>query len=171
MTDTQIQSAFLDSWKDSYPRMMRCQQCRGIDFKVIESRLLLSGTRRRRWRCNNCANRWTTRQNGASPPRERRPMKPLLRGGVRSLTNAEAASIMVSTFPVSELAKQYDMTHQSISAIKSGRNYRDVFSALGLSRKGCHSCQHWSREGCSFDFPEAGGSFSKHCTLYEPHAH
>lgn len=147
--------------------MMRCPKCRGLDFKVLESRLLLSGTRRRRWHCNTCATRWTTKQPNAAPARERRSSKPRLRGGVRTLSNAEAATIMLSTASTRELAQQYDMTHQAIAAIKNGKNYGDVYSALGLRRAGCHSCQHWN-PGCSFDFPEAGGSFSKHCTLYEP---
>lgn len=148
--------------------MMRCQQCHGIEFKVIESRLLLSGTRRRRWGCTTCGHRWTTKHHGEAPARQRRSAKPRQPGGVRSLTNEQAASIMLSPLSNGQLALQYDLTPQAIASIKAGRNYRDVYAALGLSRQGCQSCQHWIDAGCSFQFPEAGGSFAKHCTLYEP---
>lgn len=78
---------------------------------------------------------------------------------------------MLSESPIRQLAAEYGITHQSIALIKSGRSYRDVYTALGLNRSGCHSCRFWLNHGCSFDFPEAGGSFSKDCTLYEPTEH
>lgn len=148
---------------------MRCENCRGIDFRVVESRLLLCGSRRRRWECNNCAHRWTIKQENAGPVRERRCTRQRLRGGGRTLTDAEAATIMLSANSTRQLAQEYGVTHQAIAAIKAGRTYRDVFAALGLNPKGCRSCQHWSQNRCSFEFPEAGGDFSLHCSLYQPH--
>lgn len=74
---------------------------------------------------------------------------------------------MLSDASIRELARVYNMTHQSISLIRSGRAYRDVYAALGLQRDGCHSCKFWESSQCSFGFPEAGGTFSKECTLYE----
>lgn len=40
---------------------MNCAACRG-DSKVIDSRLLMDGTVRRRRECLNCRNRWTTHE-------------------------------------------------------------------------------------------------------------
>jgi hypothetical protein len=78
---------------------------------------------------------------------------------------------MLSDASIRQLAADYEMTHQSISLIKNGRAYRDVYAALGLSRSGCYSCRFWLKDACSFGFPEAGGTFSKDCTLYEPIQH
>jgi hypothetical protein len=62
------------------------------------------------------------------------------------------------------------MSHQAISDIKSGRNYRDVYAVLGLNSSDCCSCRYWSN-GCTFSFPEAGGSFSQLCSMYESDDH
>ena len=145
---------------------MRCTSCRGIDLRIIRSIVTLAGHRRRRWQCNGCQHRWTTFEEDAELPRERRKPRPRLIG-VRTLTNADAASIMLSTATARQLAAQHGLSRQAISDIKRGRNYRDVHAALGLNRKGCNACRYWS-DGCTFSFPEAGGSFSQHCSLYEP---
>lgn len=144
---------------------MQCQECRSSACKVIESRLLLDGTRRRRWHCFDCANRWTTHGQDAGPAKARRKPKPRLHGS-RTLTNAQAAEIMLSDLPIRELARVYDMTHQAITLIRAGRVYRDVYASLGLERHGCQSCKFWDTK-CTFGFPEAGGTFSNECTLYE----
>jgi hypothetical protein len=146
--------------------MMRCTACRGIDLRVIRSTLTLVGHRRRRWQCNNCQHRWTTYEEHAAPPRERRKPRPRLIG-VRTLTNADAASIMLSPASTRQLAAEYGITRQAVSSIKRGHNYRDVHAALGLNRQGCEGCRFWDKR-CTFGFPEAGGSFSQHCSLYEP---
>jgi transposase-like protein len=145
--------------------MIRCVSCTGIDLRVIRSQLTLAGHRRRRWHCNQCRHRWTTFEEHAAPARERRKPRPRVKGS-RSLTNAEAAAIMLSTATSRELAVDYGMSHQAITAIRAGLYYRDVYAALGLNRNECSACRYWSK-GCSFGFPEAGGDFSKHCTLFE----
>jgi transposase-like protein len=145
--------------------MIRCVSCSGINLRVIRSQLTLAGHRRRRWHCNGCSHRWTTFEENAAPPRERRKPRPRIKG-CRSLTNAEAAAIMLSAATSRVLAAEYGMTRQAILAIKSGRHYRDVYAALGLNCNDCSACRFWDK-GCSFGFPEAGGDFSKHCTLFE----
>lgn len=144
---------------------MHCQQCSSPDCKVVESRLLIDGTRRRRWQCRHCEARWTTHAQDAGPAKLRRKPKPRLHGS-RTLTDAQAADIMLSDVPIRELARVYDMTHQAITLIRAGRVYRDVYAALGLQSLGCQSCKFWDSK-CSFGFPEAGGTFSQECTLYE----
>jgi transposase-like protein len=145
---------------------MQCLSCLSTDMHVVRSTLTLAGHRRRRWECNSCNSRWTTREENEAPARKSRQPMPRVRG-IRSLTNAEAAAIMLSVASLRELATQYGMSHQAISDIRNGRVYRDVYGVLGLNRKTCCSCRYWSN-GCTFLFPEAGGSFSQHCSMYEP---
>lgn len=144
---------------------MQCPSCLSTDMRVVRSTLTLAGHRRRRWQCNSCTSRWTTREENEAPARERRQPRPRIRGS-RSLTNAEAATIMLSSDGLRQLGRQFGMSHQAISAIRTGVYYRDVYAALGLNRNDCCSCRYWSN-GCTFSFPEAGGSFSQHCSMYE----
>lgn len=32
----------------------------------------------------------------------------------------------------------------------------------------CNSCTYWSNDGCTMDFPEAGGEFAGECSVYTP---
>ena len=144
---------------------MQCPSCLSTDMRVVRSTLTLAGHRRRRWQCNSCVTRWTTREENESPARELRQPRPRVRGS-RSLTNAEAAAIMLSAAGLRELSRQYGMSHSAISDIRNGRNYRDVYGVLGLNRTTCCSCRYWN-DGCTFLFPEAGGSFSQHCSMYQ----
>jgi protein-arginine kinase activator protein McsA len=41
-------------------------------------------------------------------------------------------------------------------------------SQNALSLITCDNCVHMRPSGCSFDFPDAGGSFASDCSMFEP---
>lgn len=62
--------------------------------------------------------------------------------------------------------KEYDLLLRLNTAISQVLNPPN-----SESRKSCTSCSYWIDGSCSMQFPEAGGSFARECSLYEPDQH
>ena len=152
---------------------MNCPSCDSAQVLILESRVKANGDRRRRYKCNACLDRWTVFEVGVAPA------KPQIRSYVpaptRTLTDAEAASIMLSEESSAALAATFGITRQAIDAIRKGKTYTDVYTKLReegqrLRSSGnpvCEGCIHWRGEQrCDFEFPDAGGDFATDCYLY-----
>ena len=53
---------------------------------------------------------------------------------------------------------------ESVALLKQLRNILGVDQRLPLIQ--CDSCTYWGDNGCSMDFPEAGGKFAGECSVY-----
>ncbi len=150
---------------------MNCPSCRSENYKAIDSRPLQNGTRRRRYVCKDCKERWTTFSTG-------KDTEPIVRSPAvttRRLTFEQAKQIMLSDKSTLALAAEYGISHQAISQIRLGQTYSYIYIELqeqgfALAGQGsvfCDGCTHWSKGACGFDFPDAGGDFATDCVLYE----
>lgn len=59
-----------------------------------------------------------------------------------------------------------DELEQQALLLKQLRDLLDVQENLASIY--CDSCTYWGNNGCSMDFPEAGGKFAGECSLYTP---
>lgn len=59
-----------------------------------------------------------------------------------------------------------DELEQQAVLLKQLRDLLDVQENLASIH--CDSCTYWGNDGCSMDFPEAGGKFAGECSLYTP---
>lgn len=110
---------------------MNCAQCGKFEAYVIETRLRVDGTRYRRYACQRCSHRWSVYQKDAAPSRKTKRKRDYVSKHLnRQLTSYEAAEIMMSDLPLRELAKKYSITHQCVSAIKTGKTYKELYQAL-----------------------------------------
>ena len=125
-----------------FARYPACPSCSSSHTRVIETRVLHNGGRRRRHLCYACKHRWTTWHGERLRP-GRMPHAQGANGNKPPLTEDKVRLIFTS----------------EISAIKLGRQ---------LS---CHDCQHWRGKSCGMGFPdpvEEGPKFAVDCSLYEP---
>lgn len=151
---------------------MKCPDCGSTDTRVVDSRPLANGDRRRRHKCLTCLVKWDSRWSGKEasayctfPPVAK----------TRLLSDDQARDIMLSTKSTLALAEQYGVSHQAISQMRLGQVYVDVYQKLQaegfeLAAEGvdlCTACKHWISGGCGFGFPDAGGDFATDCSLYE----
>lgn len=62
----------------------------------------------------------------------------------RSLTDEQVEQILLSTRTINALAREYGVSRQTISYIRSGANYRHVRPDIprGFSSRRCSSCVH-----------------------------
>lgn len=142
---------------------MSCPSCKSTDVQVIDSRHCTDGRWRRRYRCSDCLERWTTYESTGLNHK-------------RALSPTEAAEVILSGKSTVTLAAEYGVTHQAISRIRLGQVYAEVHFHLekqghrlpSHSKKLCIDCHHWGRYGCSFGFPDAGDDFATDCDLYGP---
>lgn len=150
---------------------MTCPSCKSENYKVIDSRVQKDGTRRRRYYCKDCTERWSTLSTGKdAEPIVRFP--PVVN---RRLTLEQAKQIMLSPRSTLALAAEFGVSHQAISQIRLGQSYAYIYRQLredgcALAGQGgilCDQCVHWSGGSCGFEFPDAGGDFATDCVLYE----
>jgi len=150
---------------------MNCPSCKSENYKAIDSRPLQNGTRRRRYVCKDCKERWTTFSTG----KDTEPIVRFPPVKARRLTSRQAKQIMLSDKSTLALAAEYGISHQAISQVRLGQTYSYIYLELqeqGLALAGqggvfCDGCKHWGKGGCGFDFPDAGGDFATDCVLYE----
>lgn len=139
--------------------MYACPQCNGV-ARVIESRIDPLGRRRRRWRCESCKRRWTTRGNDL-PPRVR----------VRGLSEDAIFDILTSSESSAVLKRRWNCSQQTINRTRIGALNSSVLPDLRrwAKSRSCRSCRHW-RRGCSLGVKipvEQGTRYARECLRYE----
>lgn len=151
---------------------MNCPECSSGSARVVDTRLLLNG-RKRRLLCRNCGHRWTTHEPASAdePVRARRT---LCRRG-RSLTAEEVRLILLAPLTVSNatLGRELEVSRELVRQVRNGYIHAKIHPEIarpGGRGRSCHGCQNWSTSGCSYGFPEPndeGPSFARDCDLYE----
>jgi len=150
---------------------MNCPSCKSENYKVVDSRVQKDGTRRRRFVCRNCSERWSVYATGKdAEPAARCP--PINKG---RLSVEQAKQVMLSGKSTLALAAEFGVSHQAISQIRLGQTYSYIYRELqeqgcALASSGgvlCDQCKHWEQDACGFGFPDAGGDFATDCSLYE----
>lgn len=157
-----------------------CPSCQSNFTKVIETRSLKNGSRRRRVKCKNCTFRWTDYEGERSPPGPKphadrskyRPQKP-------PLTPDDIRLILTSPLSSTKIAKLIDRSKQTVTAIRLGEIHRNTcidlprwtrkhhqYNPNGVT---CESCRQWIRGRCGFEIPEAaldGVLFAQECAAF-----
>lgn len=154
---------------------MNCLRCGESDCFIVDTRVLQTGKRKRRYACQVCEYRWTTYEQieGAEIK------APVKRAGPpprRLFTDKQAESIMLSSESRASLAIFYGVSRQAIDSVKTGKTYTHVYDRLKeagnrvdrVSSAMCTDCVHWWGErGCTFGFPDAGDDFAMDCFVFE----
>lgn len=153
-----------------------CKGCRGRGI-VIESRVCLNGTRKRRIECTSCGLRWTIWLGdrpipGGQGPRQRgKGLPPAPR-----LTEDQVREILLDeTRTLGQLARAFGRTGEAVRKVRVGLSYAHVLPEL--PRKGaprvaaftCHDCDHWG-DGCLMRLPDPsleGIGFAEDCVLFK----
>lgn len=155
-----------------------CPSCKSSHTRVIETRALKDGGRRRRHHCHVCEHRWTT-WIGELPRHGRRPDA---RPGHRTkppLTEDDVRLVLTSPLSSVKLARQLGRSKETIAAIRRGVLHANTLPELPrrqpMRRPGdgpsCRNCAHWAGDSCGMGFPdpiEEGPAFAADCSLYEP---
>jgi hypothetical protein len=155
-----------------------CPSCSSSHTRVIETRKLNNGGRRRRHHCHVCFHRWTT-WACERPPQGRLPNA---RKGYRTkppLTEDEVRLVLTSPLSSNKLARELGRSKEAIAAIRRGtlhaRTLPDLPRRQAMRRPSsgpsCHACEHWRNDRCGMGFPdplEEGPAFAADCSLYEP---
>jgi transposase-like protein len=150
---------------------MNCPSCKSENYKAIDSRVLKNGTRRRRYVCKDCKERWTTFSTG----KDAEPIVRFPPVANRRLSLEQVKQIMLSGKSTLSLAAEFGISHQAISQIRLGHSYSYVYRQLqeegcALASSGCvlcDQCKHWEQGACGFGFPDAGDDFATDCVLFE----
>lgn len=153
---------------------MSCPVCSSDQLRVIESRPLANGTKRRRHHCENCQHRWTSWDGprlkpgrlpgAAAPPKVYRPR----------LTEDEVRLILTSPDSSTKLGRQLGRTREAIAQVRRGESYSRVLPELPrwqIQRRteSCHDCIHWLADRCGMGFPDPlleGPLFAADCAAY-----
>jgi hypothetical protein len=56
-------------------------------------------------------------------------------------------------------------SHETLNEIRALLGGKDPRGLLRVTRS-CNDCMYMEPEGCSMEFPEAGGDFAEECSLY-----
>ena len=161
---------------------MECPGCRSSHTEVLESRLCINGTRRRRHSCLTCGYRWTIWE-GERPDRSeisksmkrrpaRRPASALTAAQVRQalLDRDEGHHAMgrrLGRSPEAIRQLRYGITHKNIHPEIA--RWGQATPATTSPGPSCYTCGHWRTDRCSFGFPEPGlegPDFAADCDLY-----
>lgn len=152
------------------PMAEQCLNCLAMAH-ILESRVCSNGSRRRRFMCQNCGERWTSHQG--DPPGHRGGMPAGRRLQSRRLTPDEVRLVLESSTSSVALARELGCSHTAVIAIRVGRTYSHLHPdiprrAAGLS---CLKCTRWSDSRCTMGLPdpeEEGPTFAAYCSLYLP---
>lgn len=163
------------------PHTMDCPECHGTSSKVIETKVLTNGTRRRRYRCLACEHRWTE-WTGERPPRG--GVGTTHRRGKRKgrLTTAQIRLVLtrrdLNNRQVGELIGcSYECVRQIRAGIIYGHVLPDLIrpnakdQRLAADGPSCLKCAEFPNGECSYGFPdplEEGLTFAADCELYAP---
>jgi len=137
-----------------------------------------------RFRCKCCGYRWNVyydkKLKREVVPTHKSDNKPL---ETRKLTPEEVKLILTDKRDNVKLARLLGVVPQSVSQIRTGRAYKDLWpelprraaqvKALGSvptirsTKITCRDCAHWWQKRCSLEVPEAGGTFAIECSFYQ----
>lgn len=141
-----------------------CPACGSGSTAIVKTDRRLNNIRWRRHHCRNCGNRWSTHFKSEVSFAECSTY------GTRQLSTAQAVEVLTSPLSARALARHYGIRHTTILNIRAGRTYKDAYQQVNPSgevSESCSLCSHWSA-GCTFQFPEAGGTFAADCIVYDP---
>ena len=119
--------------------------------------------------CKLCGYRWTIYvdlNKGKEIPEPQVPSRKT------RLTEKEVKSILLDRRSYGQIAKDYDVSHQSISAIKRGETYKYFCKNIPRYKPKiklnitCQTCDQWCNNKCALGVPEAGVSFANECSFY-----
>jgi len=153
-----------------------CPACSSSHTRVILTRLLYNGTRRRRHQCHDCGYRWTT-WLGDRPPPGRLPAARGGNGGNKPpLTESAVRLVLTSPLSASQLAPQVGRSKEAVAAIRRGTIHRNTLPELPrwaarYRTISCHDCRHWSHDSCGMGFPDPideGPAFAADCSVFQP---
>jgi transposase-like protein len=154
-----------------------CPSCSSSHTRVIETRPVRNGGRRRRHLCHNCQHRWTT-WTGERPPQGRVPNARKGRRTKPPLTEDEVRLVLTSPLSSVKLARELGRSKEAVAAIRRGDLHAKVLPELprrqakrrAIPELSCHACAHWRSSECGMGFPdpiEEGPAFAADCSLYE----
>jgi hypothetical protein len=63
-------------------------------------------------------------------------------------------------------AREYGRVLGKIQMCLTNKKLGDLEESVKKPERTCEQCFHMSHYGCSFDFPEAGGSFAEECSMF-----
>jgi transposase-like protein len=158
--------------------MMNCPSCSSSHTRVIETRTLHNGGRRRRHHCHFCQHRWTT-WLGERPPQGRVPNARPGRRTQPPLTEEQVRLVLTSPLSSGKLARELGRSKEAINGIRRGAFHAKTLPELprrqakrrAIPELSCHACAHWRSSECGMGFPdpiEEGPAFAADCSLYEP---
>ena len=159
--------------------MTPCPKCNSVDLCLLGSRLSPTlGYRRRRYECRKCGHRYTT-YDGKLASEIEHPQPRRMNTGKRRFTDEQVTEIITSDASSRELSRQFQVSHQTIAAIRSGKCYWDVWLRLypGVQpeaySRSCCTCLHWVKGACGFGFPESAKSlqFARECNTFVENKH
>jgi hypothetical protein len=155
-----------------------CPSCRSSQTRVIETRVLHNGGRRRRHHCHVCSHRWSS-WCGDRPRIGRAPNAKKGRRTRPPLTQEEVRLALTSPLSAVQLARELKCSTETVAAIRRGAMHATVLPELPRrqaqqqqrSALSCLACSHWRRASCGMGFPDPldeGPGFAADCSLYEP---
>jgi transposase-like protein len=155
-----------------------CPSCSSSHTRVIETRPVRTGGRRRRHLCHNCQHRWTT-WAGERPPQGRVPNACKGRRTKPPLTEDEVRLVLTSPLSSVKLARELGCSKEAVAAIRRGALHARTLPELPRRQTerradpelSCHACAHWRSSSCGMGFPDPldeGPAFAADCSLYEP---
>jgi hypothetical protein len=110
--------------------MRSCPACGSPEVVTIQTCRRASGNRWRRHHCSACDHRFSSTETAAFPPLERPSVKGRACYEQRSLTDRQAALIMLSPESSAVLAERYGITRSAIHHIRTGATYTNVWQVL-----------------------------------------
>ena len=110
--------------------MRSCPACGSPEVVTIQTCRRASGNRWRRHHCGACDHRFSSTETAAFPPLDRPRIKGRACYEQRSLTDRQAALIMLSPESNAVLAERYGITRSAIHRIRTGAIYTNVWQVL-----------------------------------------
>lgn len=157
---------------------MRCEKCGAAVSRILESRPLREGGRRRRKSCHSCGHRWTEYVDAEGKPCER-PRIPdpvwLWKPRPRKLTEAEVLRVLTEELGDREMAEAVGVSRQMVAQIRTGAAWATFRPELPRREtrprgRSCERCRHWIGTVCDFGFPdpiEEGPEAANDCSMYD----
>ncbi len=110
--------------------MRTCPSCGSPEVVTIQTCRRANGNRWRRHRCTACEHRFSSTEIAAFPALERPSVQGRSCYEKRSLTDRQAAFIILSDETGAALAARFSLTRSAISDIRRGVAYRNVWELL-----------------------------------------
>lgn len=164
--------------------MAICQNCCTGETKVVDTRILRNGVRRRRYSCRICNFRWSA-WSGEPPAKGRVAGS---RPGLKTkppLTEDQVRLILTSPLSSGKLAKELGRPTETVAGVRRGAFHKNTLPDMPRrkpvsraphkqdlleSESSCMLCKHWDSSKCQMGFPDAveeGPAFAAECSVYE----